>query len=65
MKITKKTLMTEIIRKNPELAEILFEAGLSCLGCPMAMQETLEQGCKAHGMSDKKINKLLKKLNKK
>ncbi len=62
-KITKKTKMNELLEKNPESAEILFEAGLSCVGCPMAMQETLEQGCLSHGISEKEIDKLVKKLN--
>lgn len=64
MKITKKTKLSEILRSNEKAAMILFNAGLSCVGCPMAMQETLEEGCKAHGMDDKKINELIKKLNK-
>jgi len=65
MKITKKTKMSELLQKKPEAAEILFKAGLSCVGCPMAMQETIEQGCLAHGMSKKEIDKLIEKLNKK
>ena len=65
MKITKKTMMSEILQKNPEKAEILFEAGMHCLGCPMAMQESLEDGCLAHGMSKKEIGELVKRLNRK
>ena len=65
MKITKKTLMSEILEKKPEAAKLLIEAGMHCVGCPMAMQETLEQGCKAHGMNKKQIDELVKKLNKK
>ena len=64
MKITGKTKMSKILEANTKAAEILFEAGMSCIGCPMAMQETLEQGCLAHGMSHKDIEKLIKKLNK-
>ena len=64
MKITKKSKLSEIVKKKPEAAEILFEEGLSCCGCPMAQDETLEQGCKAHGMNDKDIDKMIKKLNK-
>jgi len=64
-KITKKTKLGEILKINPDAAEILFEAGLSCIGCPMAMQETLEEGCLAHGMNQKEIDKLIEKLNKK
>jgi len=64
-KITKKTKLNEIVQENPKAIEILFGAGLSCVGCPMAQQETLEDGCKAHGMNDKDINEILRKLNKK
>lgn len=64
MKITKKTKLSELIKENPKAAEILFGQGLSCIGCPMAMQETLEQGCLAHGMSKKDIDELIKRLNK-
>lgn len=63
-KITKKQKMSKIISENPDAVEILFNSGLSCVGCPMAQQETLEEGCKAHGMNDKDIDELLKKVNK-
>ena len=65
MKITKKTMMSKILQENADAAEILFETGMGCVGCSMAMQETLEDGCKAHGMSDKEISKLVEKLNRK
>jgi len=64
MKITKKTSMFEILQEKPKAAEILFEAGMHCIGCPMAMQESLEDGCLAHGMSKKEIEELVKRLNK-
>ena len=62
--ITSKTKMSKILGENPNAAELLFESGMGCIGCPMAMQETLEQGCKAHGMSKKDIDKLVERLNK-
>ena len=64
-KITKKTAMNKILEENEKATEILFESGMGCVGCSMAMQETLGDGCKAHGMSDKEINKLVEKLNRK
>ncbi len=64
-KITQKTKLNELLEKKPDAAKILFEAGLSCMGCPMAMQETIEQGCLAHGMNKKQIDELIKKLNSK
>ena len=63
VKITKKTKLNKILSKKPKAAEILFEAGLSCVGCPMAMNETLEQGCLAHGMTKKQVDELIKRLN--
>ncbi len=51
--------------EKPELAGLLLQSGMGCVGCPMAMGETLEEGCKVHGMSKKEIDKLIEKLNKK
>jgi len=48
---------------KPDSAQVLFEAGMGCCGCPMAQEETLEDGCKAHGMSDKDVDEIVKKLN--
>jgi len=64
MKITGKTKINEVVMENPESARVLFEAGMGCVGCPMANQETIEQGCLAHGMDKKDIDKLIKELNK-
>lgn len=63
MKVTKETLLHELATSR-EAAEILLDKGLHCLGCHAAQFETLEQGCKGHGMEDKDIEELLKKLNK-
>ena len=57
--------MSEILMKKPEAARLLLESGMHCIGCPMAMQESLEQGCLSHGMTEKQIDKLVKELNKK
>ena len=64
MRITKKIKMSKILEEKPKAAKLLIEAGMHCVGCPMAMQETLEEGCIAHGMNKKEIDELVKKLNK-
>jgi len=62
-KITKDTPLAKITA-NPQLAEVLVEEfGLFCVGCPMAQMESLEQGALTHGMDDKQIVKLIKRLN--
>ena len=64
-KITKNTTINELMNKKPEVAQILFEAGMGCIGCAMAQQETIEEGCRGHGFSDEEIDELVKKLNRK
>jgi len=64
MKITRKTDMSALLMFKPELAGLLFQAGMGCAGCPMSRGETLEQGCKVHGMTDKEIDKLVEMINK-
>ena len=58
--ITKDMSFAEIIEKFPEAIEILLGSGMHCIGCPMAMQETLEAGARAHGID---IEDLIKKIN--
>jgi hybrid cluster-associated redox disulfide protein len=60
--ITKDMTFLEILEKNPEAGEILFKNGMHCIGCAMAMDETLEQGAWAHGIdADKIVNEINKK----
>jgi hybrid cluster-associated redox disulfide protein len=60
IKITKDTTILEVVKKHPETVEVFQKHGLSCVGCPFAMMETLEQGAKSHGID---LEKLLKDLN--
>jgi hybrid cluster-associated redox disulfide protein len=62
--ITKNMTFSEVLKRNPESIEVLFESGLHCIGCGMAASETLEEGCLAHGMNKKQIEDLIKKINK-
>ncbi len=66
-KITKDMTIGEIFEKFPEkkqeLAEVLLNAGLGCVGCAAASFETLEQGLSTHGMSDEDVKKILMDLN--
>lgn len=59
-KINKKMNFNEIMQNFPEATEVLLDKGMHCIGCPMAMQETLEEGALAHGLD---VNVLVKELN--
>ena len=40
MKITKDMLVGDIIQIHPDAVEILFNFGLSCVGCPASQMES-------------------------
>lgn len=50
MEITKDMTIGEILRNKPDVAPILLEAGMHCLGCPSAQAESLEEAALVHGM---------------
>ena len=57
--ITKDMTIGEILRINPDVAPILMEAGMHCLGCPSAQAESLEEAAMVHGMD---ISDLMAKI---
>jgi hybrid cluster-associated redox disulfide protein len=63
--ITKSMSISEVIARYPDTIPILMRTGMHCIGCPMAMQETLEEGLAAHGLDVKKIIDELNKVAKK
>ncbi len=48
--ITKDMTIGEILRKAPDIAPILMEAGMHCLGCPASQGESLEEAAMVHGI---------------
>jgi len=63
MIITRETTIGEIIKEHPDTAPLIMERGLHCIGCHVAHWETLEQGCRGHGMPEEDIDELVKELN--
>ncbi|NBJ94139.1 DUF1858 domain-containing protein [Parablautia muri] len=57
--INKDMTIGEILRTNPEVAPVLMEAGMHCLGCPSAQAESLAEAAMVHGMD---INDLMAKI---
>lgn len=58
--VTKNMTIGEILRINPDVAPILMEAGMHCLGCPSAQGESLEEAAMVHGLD---IDSLMAKIN--
>ena len=63
MKITKETIIGDILDFAPEAAPLFFEIGMHCLGCPHSRGESIEAACMVHGTDADalvaKINALL------
>lgn len=49
--ITKDMTIGEALRTNPDIAPVLMEIGMHCLGCPSAQGETLEEAAMVHGIA--------------
>ena len=59
-KITKDTIIAEVIRINPNAGEILMSYGMHCLGCAIAHGETVGQAAEVHGAD---LEAMLEELN--
>lgn len=62
-KITKQMAISKVIKKHPQVEEILFTYGLHCMGCVFSVDETIENGAKAHGLSDEEIDDMVDVIN--
>ena len=59
--ISSKMTISELIRKYPKTVFVFLDYGLHCVGCPMALPETIEEAAKLHNIDLKKFLKDLKK----
>ena len=59
-KITKDTIVGDILDLAPEAAPLFLEIGMHCLGCPSARGETVEMACAVNGVD---ADELLEKIN--
>ena len=49
-RITKDTIIGDILDIAPQTAPIFLSIGMHCLGCPSSRGETVEQACMVHGV---------------
>ena len=60
MKVTKDSIIGDVLDYNTGTAKFFFEIGMHCLGCPSARGESIEAACAVHGTD---ADKLVEKLN--
>lgn len=59
-KVTKDTLIGDILDEDFDVAPYFLEMGMHCLGCPSARGESIEEACMVHGVEP---DELVEKLN--
>ena len=60
MKVTKDTLIGDVLDHDVETARFFFEIGMHCLGCPHSRGESSEDACLVQGTD---ADALVKKIN--
>ncbi len=48
-KVTKDTIIMDVLKLDVGTAPFFLEIGMHCLGCPSASGESIEQACMVHG----------------
>jgi len=51
MKVTKDTLIGDILDQDATTAPFFFAMGMHCLGCPSARSESIGDACEVHGVN--------------
>ena len=58
--VTKEMPIGELLMAHPNVAPILMEIGMHCLGCPSAQAESLADAAMVHGLD---ADLLVEKIN--
>ncbi|MCL2088144.1 MAG: DUF1858 domain-containing protein [Oscillospiraceae bacterium] len=48
MKITKQSVIGDILDYDRTTVKLFVEMGMECLGCPNARSESVEEACEVH-----------------
>ena len=65
-KVTKDSIIIDVLNLDKGTAEFFFNIGMHCLGCPSASGESIGEACAVHGAdADALINDINKYLESK
>ena len=59
-KVTRETIIGDILDMDQSTAPYFMEIGMHCLGCPASRGESIAEACEVHGVD---CDELLEKLN--
>lgn len=60
MKVTKESIIGDVLDAAPDTAVFFLEIGMHCLGCPAARGESIADACEVHGTN---ADELIAKIN--
>ena len=60
--VTKTTMIGELLQINENIAPLLLNIGMHCLGCPSAQGESLEEAAMVHGIDIDALMKAIEAL---
>ncbi len=49
--VTKSTMIGELLQLDENIAPILLNIGMHCLGCPSSQMESIEEAAMVHGVN--------------
>lgn len=65
-KVTKESIIIDVLMMDRDTAPIFIRHGMHCLGCPSSSGESIEDACAVHGIdADKLVDDLNQYLNSK
>ena len=61
--VSKDMTIGDVVQKYPEIAPILTQNGVHCVGCHVSSWETLEEGFMGHGMGEQDVDRVMLEIN--
>lgn len=61
--VTKDMIISDVLNKYPDVAVVMLEHGLHCVGCHANVFDTIEAGCAVHGLDAASVDKLVDEIN--
>ena len=58
--VNKSTMIGELLQIDQNIAQILLNIGMHCLGCPSSQMESLEEAAMVHGLD---VDVLVNQIN--
>lgn len=60
MKVTRDSIIGDVLDHDVQTAKFFLEIGMHCLGCPSSRGESIEMACEVHGTD---ADELIEKIN--